>query len=372
MATMADTSYTVHHQTHPIHFVQAPERSRQKKMSLTQTFFLACSARAKLSRAASQPDHDLRLLVGHANLLDALMLDLNEAEEAQKRWYSQCAQAVAAQKASRQQGQQQRQQEEEQVEDRSEGEMSQLSTKHIKWADEIETHHQDWDEKVISDDSSEESDFEDDGDDEEEEEKHLEYSYPEQYPSAHKTSATHKIPEVYYGSTPTTTSAPQWSVSTHEIAESDTDDEDGYAIDESYDEDEEENEDDQYLDAVAAEAAEEEMNGGLSLRRVSSHGPRAPDLLPPDLDGDAEESSDDEPLLSPPQEPMSYTSETSQTVTKPNALVGGGDNSKDSHTVVAITVKPLASPPLPGQPQHDDSLLPHEEGDSYFPTPIRA
>ncbi|KAK8022380.1 hypothetical protein PG993_013147 [Apiospora rasikravindrae] len=60
-----------------------------KKMSITQTYFLAHKARAKLSREAAQPDHNLRLLVGHANLLDSLMLDLAEAEREQESWFNQ-------------------------------------------------------------------------------------------------------------------------------------------------------------------------------------------------------------------------------------------------------------------------------------------
>lgn len=64
----------------------APSR---KSMSVTQTYYLAHKARAKLSREAAQPDHDLRLLVGHANLLDSLMIELAEAEREQERWFNQ-------------------------------------------------------------------------------------------------------------------------------------------------------------------------------------------------------------------------------------------------------------------------------------------
>ncbi|KAI5465657.1 hypothetical protein BGZ63DRAFT_374176 [Mariannaea sp. PMI_226] len=61
----------------------------KKNMSITQTYYLAHKARAKLSREASQPDHDLRLLVGHANLLDSLMIELADAEREQERWFNQ-------------------------------------------------------------------------------------------------------------------------------------------------------------------------------------------------------------------------------------------------------------------------------------------
>ncbi|KAF4121287.1 hypothetical protein GMORB2_2249 [Geosmithia morbida] len=61
----------------------------KKSMSITQTYYLAHKARAKLSREAAQADHDLRLLVGHANLLDTLMVELADAEREQERWFNQ-------------------------------------------------------------------------------------------------------------------------------------------------------------------------------------------------------------------------------------------------------------------------------------------
>lgn len=68
---------------------QALAAPSRKSMSITQTYYLAHKARAKLSREAAQPDHDLRLLVGHANLLDSLMVELAEAEREQERWFNQ-------------------------------------------------------------------------------------------------------------------------------------------------------------------------------------------------------------------------------------------------------------------------------------------
>ena len=58
-------------------------------MSVTQTYYLAHTARGKLSSEASRADHNLRLLVGHANLLDSLMLELAEAEQEQESWFNQ-------------------------------------------------------------------------------------------------------------------------------------------------------------------------------------------------------------------------------------------------------------------------------------------
>jgi hypothetical protein len=70
-------------------------------MSITQTYFLAHSARGKLSKEAARPDHDLRLLVGHANMLDSLMLDLANAEQEQERWFNNIVSGSASEEESR-------------------------------------------------------------------------------------------------------------------------------------------------------------------------------------------------------------------------------------------------------------------------------
>ena len=64
-------------------------------MSITQTYYLAHSARGKLSKEAARSDHDLRLLVGHANLLDGLMIDLANAEQEQESWFNQSVKAAS-------------------------------------------------------------------------------------------------------------------------------------------------------------------------------------------------------------------------------------------------------------------------------------
>lgn len=64
-------------------------------MSLTQTYYLAHTARGKLSKEAARGDHDLRLLVGHANLLDGLMLDLANAEQEQESWFNQTVKSAS-------------------------------------------------------------------------------------------------------------------------------------------------------------------------------------------------------------------------------------------------------------------------------------
>lgn len=104
-------------------------------MSLAQTYYLAHTARGKLSKEASRADHDLRLLVGHANLLDGLMLDLADAEREQENWFNTTVKGAA--KASKE-------------------------PKHIQWADTIPeeaVEEEAWD--AESSDSEEDSDDED-------------------------------------------------------------------------------------------------------------------------------------------------------------------------------------------------------------------
>lgn len=114
---------------------QSPS-SPTKKMSVTQTYYLAHKARAKLSREAAQPDHNLRLLVGHANLLDSLMLDLADAEREQESWFNQSVRGAAA---------------------------SKTEEKHIQWADSIpeqSEEEEDWEADSSDSDSDEDEDVE--------------------------------------------------------------------------------------------------------------------------------------------------------------------------------------------------------------------
>lgn len=85
---LARTSSSYYTQTHSIHPSKLRE-AEEKKMAYTQTFQLAQRARGKLQREASQHDHNLRLLVGHANLLDSLMIALAEAEREQEQWFNE-------------------------------------------------------------------------------------------------------------------------------------------------------------------------------------------------------------------------------------------------------------------------------------------
>ncbi|KNG49566.1 camp-dependent protein kinase [Stemphylium lycopersici] len=111
------------------HFISSPPQKKQK-MSLTQTYYIAASARSKLGKEACRADHDLRLLVGHANLLDSLMVELQDAERQQEQWFNQTMAKASKTEESR----------------------------HIQWADTIT-------EEAVEDDYSDsESDNEDDFD----------------------------------------------------------------------------------------------------------------------------------------------------------------------------------------------------------------
>ncbi|KAL8952007.1 MAG: hypothetical protein Q9222_002053 [Ikaeria aurantiellina] len=106
--------------------VSSPPQKKQK-MSITQTYYLAHTARGKLSKEAGRADHNLRLLVGHANLLDGLMLDLADAEREQESWFNQTVKGAA--KASEE-------------------------PRHIQWADTIEEAIEEDDEYSDSDSDS--------------------------------------------------------------------------------------------------------------------------------------------------------------------------------------------------------------------------
>jgi hypothetical protein len=104
-------------------------------MSVTQTYYLAHTARGKLSSEAARADHNLRLLVGHANLLDSLMLELAAAEQEQESWFNQ-----SVSKATKTE-----------------------EPKHIQWADTIvEDPEEDWQAEDADSDSDSEYDEDED------------------------------------------------------------------------------------------------------------------------------------------------------------------------------------------------------------------
>lgn len=108
-------------------------------MSITQTYYLAHTARGKLSSEAARSDHNLRLLVGHANLLDSLMVELAEAEQEQESWFNQ-----SVRKASKSE-----------------------EPKHIQWADKVVEPEEDWDFEDADSSSDEDSEYDSDEDMEE-------------------------------------------------------------------------------------------------------------------------------------------------------------------------------------------------------------
>ena len=100
-------------------------------MSLTQTYYLAHTARAKLSKEAARANHDLRLLVGHANLLDGLMVDLAEAEREQESWFNQTVNGATSDES-----------------------------RHVQWTDSLPAVAEDYEEDSESDSEVEEEDEE--------------------------------------------------------------------------------------------------------------------------------------------------------------------------------------------------------------------
>lgn len=113
------------------HYFSAPPQKKQK-MSLTQTYYIAASARSKLGKEACRADHNLRLLVGHANLLDSLMIELADAEKKQEEWFNNTVRKASNAEESR----------------------------HIQWADTIAEE----DEGDYSDSDSESDFYDEDGD----------------------------------------------------------------------------------------------------------------------------------------------------------------------------------------------------------------
>ncbi|KAI9676230.1 MAG: hypothetical protein M1829_003059 [Trizodia sp. TS-e1964] len=122
-------------------------------MSITQTYFLAHSARGKLSREAARSDHNLRILVGHANLLDSLMLELAEAEREQENWFHQTVRGVTEDSLHQAQEQQQHQQQQQLQR------LQQHQHKHIQWAETIvEEPEEDWNVEDAESESDEDFD----------------------------------------------------------------------------------------------------------------------------------------------------------------------------------------------------------------------
>ena len=126
--------------------------NKRQKMSISQTYYLAHQARNKLAFEASRPAHNLRLLVGHANMLDSLMIELADAEQEQERWFNQTV--SRANKASS-------------SEEHPALKTARAPTKqHIQWADTIIEDAEEDTAMDSSSDSESDSDYDEDVDDE--------------------------------------------------------------------------------------------------------------------------------------------------------------------------------------------------------------
>lgn len=115
-----------------------PSPFKRETMSLTQIHCLAHKAQAKLSAEAQRPNQDLRKLVGSANLLDALILELADAEMEQESWFNQSVCAA------------------------TNNQFTSSQERRVQWADTVvEKAEEDWEaDDTASDSSSEESEEE--------------------------------------------------------------------------------------------------------------------------------------------------------------------------------------------------------------------
>ena len=138
------TSTSPSSQQQPSHTPSSDSRSRRtavrqrqsKKMSLTRTYQVAATARSKLGSEARRPEHRLRHLVGHANLLDSLMIELADAERRQEQWFNETVENVATTSTST-------------------IPLSSKSIEHVRWADTVV---EDPDEDATDDDDDDDDD----------------------------------------------------------------------------------------------------------------------------------------------------------------------------------------------------------------------
>ncbi|PSR94446.1 hypothetical protein BD289DRAFT_480587 [Coniella lustricola] len=211
---------------------------KKQKMSITQTYYLAHKARAKLSHEAAMPDHNLRLLVGHANLLDGLMLELADAEREQESWFNNSVRSA------------------------SQPEKATADDRHIQWADAIPEEDEEEDDYYEDDSASSDDDSDISDDEDTEEDTEMADALPLRRVSSHHH---------HHSSNNKTPTSPRM-----EIVEIDMED---------YD----------YEEAVE----EEEDYAQLTLTRSPSH--HSSVSSPPELEHDSDDSSEDESMPpSPP------------------------------------------------------------------------
>ncbi|KAK4138270.1 hypothetical protein BT67DRAFT_368861 [Trichocladium antarcticum] len=227
----------------PVYFTASaspatPRASR--KMSIAQTYFLAHKARAKLSSEAACPDHNLRLLVGHANLLDSLMLELADAEREQESWFNQSVRGASHSTCP-----------------------SPSENRHIQWADTtVEDPEQDWRVEDVGSDSDSYSDSDSDSDSDASFDDEVD-EVDEDVEMADAVSLR-RIPSHY-------------SMLPQKVAYNYQDEEEDYDMD------------------------EEEDYAHLALQRSPSHSAQSSPASPPELDDDSDDSADDDSM--PPSPP---------------------------------------------------------------------
>ncbi|CAK7222964.1 hypothetical protein SBRCBS47491_005043 [Sporothrix bragantina] len=228
-------------------------------MSITQTYFLAHKARAKLSSQAARPDHNLRLLVGHANLLDTLMLELADAEREQESWFNQSVRGASQNNKA--------------ATTASTPSTAQKTDRHVQWADTvIEEPEEDWQAEDADDDSDASSDMSSDYDSDEEEDD----IYDQELSPASSIDAEEEEDILMADA------APLRRVSSHKAILEDAED--------TEDDDEEEVEDD------------EATHAHLTLTRSPSHSSSAQHMSsPPELviEEDSDISSEDDESMPP-------------------------------------------------------------------------
>ena len=255
-------------------------------MSIAQTYFLAHKARAKLSSEAARPDHNLRLLVGHANLLDSLMLELADAERQQESWFNESVRGASSYTSS---------------------DDSTLSEeRHIQWANTIiEEPEHDWraeDAESDSDSGSDDSEISYGEDEYDEEDIEMADAVPLRRVPSH--SSTHCL-----AYSPSTSGDYEMGSDNGEYDE--------------YDEDEEEEED---ID-------------GLALRRSPSRSVLPSSSTPPELlDDSSDDSTEDEAM--PPSPP------TTVIATFEDAAEKHDTTTEDAEEADAVPVGEKAAPSI--------------------------
>lgn len=235
-----------------------------KKMSITQTYYLAHTARSKLAKEAARADHDLRLLVGHANMLDSLMLDLANAEREQEQWFNNTVRNATKKSAAQ--------------------------PSHIRWADSIEEESMEDD----SSDDSDDSDFSDSDDDD--------YS---DYDEEEEEEKMKTLTALYIASAKPLRRAPSPpALVTIDVV--------------SLDEEDEEDEEDENEDKGHEQDEDEEADAArLTLTRSPSR-----QYSPPELLDDLSSDEDDEISMPPSPEdvPLDTFSSTTTTTKRTNML----------------------------------------------------